>query len=48
VIWAGDEWVNERGTNKHFRHVEKYAPRKPGQEPEFAYMHARLASGGER
>src|SRR5579864_2507902 len=23
VIWAGDDWVNERGSHKHFRHIEK-------------------------
>ena len=47
LIWPGDTWENERGSNRHFRHVEKYAPRSEAVEPDFAYMFARTTSGGE-
>lgn len=47
LIWPGDSWENERGSNRHFLHVEKYQPRTETAEPDFAYMFARTTSGGE-
>lgn len=47
LIWPGDTWEEERGTNKHFRHIPKHQPHAEGEEPDFAYMHARLLTGGE-
>lgn len=47
VIWEGDTLEYEHGSDRHFKHVERFAPRRPNQEPDFAYMHARLMTGGE-
>jgi recombination protein RecT len=48
VVWEGDEFSYEHGTNKHLRHVAKGKPQKPGAEPLYVYMHARMANGGEQ
>ena len=47
VIWPGDVWENERGSDRHFKHIQKFAPQKPGAEPDFAYMFARTLNGGQ-
>ena len=47
VVWEGDEFSYEHGTNAHLRHVQGRDPSKRGEEPIFAYMHAKLKGGGE-
>lgn len=47
VVWEGDEFSYEHGTNAHLRHVQGRDPSKRGDEPIFAYMHAKLKGGGE-
>ena len=47
VVWDGDEFSYEHGTNAHLRHVQGRDPSKRGEEPIFAYMHAKLKGGGE-
>lgn len=46
-IWPGDNWELERGSNAHFKHVEKFADRLPTVEPDYVYMFARKMNGGE-
>jgi recombination protein RecT len=47
VVWEGDEFSYEHGTNAHLRHVQGRDASKRGEEPIFAYMHAKLKGGGE-
>lgn len=47
LIWPGDVWENERGSERHFRHIQKFKPHDPAAEPDFAYMFARTTNGGE-
>jgi recombination protein RecT len=47
LIWPGDVFENERGSNRHFKHVQNFVPHPPDMEPTFAYMFARTVTGGE-
>jgi recombination protein RecT len=47
LIWPGDSWENERGSSRHFRHVERFPRPANATEPDFAYMFARTTNGGE-
>ena len=47
VVWAGDEFDYEYGTNKHLHHKRGKRARDPEAVPEYAYMFTRLANGGE-
>ena len=47
MIWPGDVWHHEEGSHFDFKHVEKHAPRREGQLPEYAYMYTKLLDGGE-
>ena len=43
VVFPGDEFSFEYGTNAHLKHVPRQ--RRPGDVPLFAYMHAQLKDG---
>jgi recombination protein RecT len=47
LIWPGDEWEQEDGSNFKFRHIERHRPHAPDAEPDYAYMYVRLRDGGE-
>jgi recombination protein RecT len=47
VIWEGDAWENERGSNRHFRHIPSFKHQPANAEPLFAYMFARTVNEGE-
>ena len=47
VVWAGDEFEYERGSNKRLIHRPKNRAHDPKEEPVYAYMFARLLNGGE-
>jgi recombination protein RecT len=48
VVWPGDEFSYEHGSDKHLRHRPNQKPRDPKMEPLYAYMHTRMANGGEQ
>jgi len=45
VVWAADEFSFEYGSDAHLRHRPKGGPRKEGESPLYAYMHATLTDG---
>jgi recombination protein RecT len=45
VVWPGDEFSFEYGSNAHVRHVPRGTPRQGAIQPVWAYMHAVLADG---
>lgn len=47
VVWHGDEFSYEYGSEQHLRHKRGEDPSKRGEMPRFVYMHAQLQDGGE-
>lgn len=45
VVWPGDDFSAEYGTDAHLRHRPKGVPRAAGVQPTSAYMHAVLKDG---
>jgi recombination protein RecT len=47
VVWPGDQFSYEYGTDRHLRHKPGREAHPEGTQPEFAYMYARMTGGGE-
>lgn len=45
VVWPGDEFSFEYGSDAHLRHKPTGMPRQEGDRPIYAYMHAKLRDG---
>lgn len=45
VVWPGDDFSFEYGSDAHLRHKPKGMPIDDGQRPVYAYMHAVLVDG---
>ena len=47
VVWKGDDFSYEYGSNAHLRHKPKSQVHDEKEMPLYAYMHARMTDGGE-
>ncbi len=47
VVWKGDEFSYEYGSNRHLRHKPSRGTHAPDEMPEYAYAYAKFDKGGE-